>query len=45
MNEKVLPEKPEEKRGQGQINLLELLIEVLRERKGEKKTKLVEAME
>jgi len=43
MNEKPLDveKKPEERK---EINLLELLIEALRERKGEKRSKLVEAM-
>lgn len=45
MEEEALPQKPEEKKGVTQVDLLKLLIEALKERKGEKKAKLVEAME
>jgi len=43
MNETIPEKKPEE--GKKEINLLELLVEALRERKTEKRSKLVEAME
>lgn len=40
-----MKEKIKEEERRTPVNLLELLVDVLKEKKGEKKTKLVEAME